>query len=548
VNYTVSDTAGEPIGSLTNVTFGSSDYDDFQYDVNTGRMTQYKFHQGTTNTVTGALGWNSDGTLASLGITDQVNTANSQNCTFNYDDLARLSTTNCGTSIWNQQFGYDPYGNISKTVPTGSTGISFQATYSTGTNSKNWLTQIGSLVPTYDNNGNMTNDTVHAYTWDAEGKMLSVDSTSVKLTYDALGRIVEQNRGSVYTQIVYSPSGNKLALMNGQTLVKAFVPLPGGATAVYAPGTTGPSYWRHSDWLGSSRLATTQSRTKYFDVSYAPYGENYKDSGTTDYSFTGQQQDTMGNYYDFLFRQYSQVQGRWLSPDPAGVGVANPANPQTWNRYAYVLNKATTLTDMAGLEDDGCLTIDVAPECAEQGTNGGGESPDEWDGFEGAWQGAWLDASQGGVSHDLAGFISNYNDIYVFGGKYYDLPGKEDEAARALYKFNDPCVFTQKNGSYTVDTTIGSQGQCESAGGHWVPPDTKFSVDGKGNVTTSTPSVISPTACLYWQMANWQLRGVGLYATAVGVTAEVGIPLLAVNLISTIAQNSFCSGGGATHW
>ena len=48
---------------------------------------------------------------------------------------------------------------------------------------------------------------------------------------------------------MYGPGGGKLALMNGQTLTKAFVPLPAGATAVYAGSTL--SYYRHADWLGS---------------------------------------------------------------------------------------------------------------------------------------------------------------------------------------------------------------------------------------------------------------------------------------------------------
>ncbi|MGH6630435.1 MAG: hypothetical protein ACREB3_11950, partial [Burkholderiales bacterium] len=73
--------------------------------------------------------------------------------------------------------------------------------------------------------------------------------TAVTLTYDALGRMVEQNRNSVYTQIVYGPGGGKFALMNGQTLSKAFVPLSGGATAVYTSATN-VSYYRHADWLG----------------------------------------------------------------------------------------------------------------------------------------------------------------------------------------------------------------------------------------------------------------------------------------------------------
>ena len=37
------------------------------------------------------------------------------------------------------------------------------------------------------------------------------------------------------------------------------------------------------------------------------------------------------------FRQYSFLQGRWLAPDPY-MGSYDPTNPQSMNRYAYVLN------------------------------------------------------------------------------------------------------------------------------------------------------------------------------------------------------------------
>jgi RHS repeat-associated protein len=265
-----------------------------------------------------------------------------------YSDLFGKRGAGHGTSIWNQTFNYDAFGNIAKTVPTGSTGVAFQAVYSGSTNR---LTSISTFTPTYDNNGNLKYDTVHNLTWDSDANMITVDSTAVQVTYDAFDRAVEQNRGGTYTQIVYAPFGGKLALMNGTTLVKAFVALPGGPTAVYAPGTTGPIYYRHADWLGSSRLASTQSRTKYFDVSYAPFGENYNNSGTTDYNFTGQNQDTVSGYDDFLFREHSPVQSRWLSPDPAGMAAVDPTNPQSWNRYAYVLNNPLLLIDPLGLDE-----------------------------------------------------------------------------------------------------------------------------------------------------------------------------------------------------
>ena len=34
---------------------------------------------------------------------------------------------------------------------------------------------------------------------------------------------------------------------------------------------------------------------------------------------------------------YGDIVGRWPSPDPAGLAAANPLNPQSWNRYAYVM-------------------------------------------------------------------------------------------------------------------------------------------------------------------------------------------------------------------
>ncbi len=197
----------------------------------------------------------------------------------------------------------------------------------------------------YDSNGNLQNDSFHTYTWDAENRLTAVDT--VGLTFDALGRMVEQARGSSYTEIVYAPTGNKLALMNGQTLQKAFCPLPGGSTAVYT--SSGLAYYRHADWLGSSRFASTPSRTKYFDVAYAPYGEDYADSGTVDLNFTGQNQDTVSGMYDFLYREYHANSGRWIQPDPAGLAAANLGNPQTWNRYAYVGNIPLTAVDPLGL-------------------------------------------------------------------------------------------------------------------------------------------------------------------------------------------------------
>ena len=102
--------------------------------------------------------------------------------------------------------------------------------------------------------------------------------------------------------------------------------------------------------MKTSRLISNLgTRSIYFDSAYAPFGENYASSGTTDLEFTGERQDIVIGIYDFQYREYNPNQGRWSSPDPAGRGAVDPSNPQTWNRYAYVANNALTSTDALGL-------------------------------------------------------------------------------------------------------------------------------------------------------------------------------------------------------
>jgi RHS repeat-associated protein len=336
------------------VTYGSTDADDFSYSPNTGALNSYVFHAGSQN-ATGDLTWNTNGSLKQLQITDQMNATNTQTCTYLHDDLGRIGlppgsagkSVDCGTTHWQQNFSFDPFSNITKTVPTGGTGVIFTPTYSSGTNR---YTSLPGFTPTYDANGDLTADGTHSFAWDVEGHAVTIDT--VTLTYDALGRMVEQARSGTFTQIVYGPTG-KFALMNGQTLMKGFAPLPGGGSAVYTPGVS-PAYYRHSDWLGSSRLATTPSRGVYYDAAYGPFGESYAATGTTDVSFTGQNQDTVSDLNDFMFREYNPAHGRWMSPDPAGSAAVDPARPQTWNRYAYVANNPLVYIDPDGTTiDDG---------------------------------------------------------------------------------------------------------------------------------------------------------------------------------------------------
>ncbi len=125
-------------------------------------------------------------------------------------------------------------------------------------------------------------------------------------------------------------------------------------------GGGGPDHGR-LDWLGSERLAAWTNQTLASEEAYAPFGEAYAGAGAGEQMFTGKGQRLAAGIYDFPFRHYSPAQGRWLSPDPAGLAAVNPANPQSWNAYAYVGDTPLTATDPLGL---GTITFKtVVSEC-----------------------------------------------------------------------------------------------------------------------------------------------------------------------------------------
>jgi len=117
-------------------------------------------------------------------------------------------------------------------------------------------------------------------------------------------------------------------------------------------------------------------------------------------------QDSANNTYHTLNRDLSPTQGRWLTPDPAGMAAVDPTNPQSWNRYAYVTNNPVSMIDPLGLNgDDG----------------GGGDD-------SGGGTGGEYNGSFGGTC--LMCGTSNYGQLLgkqalsFFGtGSFYDIPG-----------------------------------------------------------------------------------------------------------------------------
>jgi RHS repeat-associated protein len=145
-------------------------------------------------------------------------------------------------------------------------------------------------------------------------------------------------------------------------------------------------------------------------MDYLPFGEQIAGASGTSHKFTGDERDVETNLDHTDFRQYSSALGRWITPDPAGLAVVDPMNPQSWNRYAYVGNNAVSLIDPLGLSDchpgEACWTFgaNFGGDILGGGSIGGGGCgwSDFWSGDCAASQ-RLLDPSGRGQSELLKG-------------------------------------------------------------------------------------------------------------------------------------------------
>ena len=315
----------------------------------------------------------------------------SHTAAYTYDGVNRLTVAQAtGNSTYYLPFSYTAdgsngqFGNMTCMVNGQTVGLCPQFTFSSSTN------HITTAGYTYDAAGNVTNDGVHAYTWDAEGRIATVDAGSTATyTYDALGRRVEGdvNGDSEYFYI-YDPLGNlldaPLGVLGEDELTE---PVAGRVLASYTNGRS-VTYFKHPNALGSWGLITAHDGSVPQDQLYYPWGQTW-----TSGHYLFEPNWAAMTYYNpesnlFLTpaRSYGSTPGRWMSPDPLGGDITNP---QSLNRYAYALNNPTSFIDPLGLcsSDDADSVDDPScgncggvgwmsdPACPGPGGGGGGPLP-----------------------------------------------------------------------------------------------------------------------------------------------------------------------------
>jgi RHS repeat-associated protein len=305
---------------------------------------------GSTTTPLMNLTYNYGGTVDNGQIQEITdNLVSARSTSYAYDPLGRLqqaqTVDQTSPNTWNLQFGYDRYSNrLSETAVGGTAGMpNSQLTVDPTTNH---ITTGGFA---YDAAGNMISDSIFNYTFDGVNRITSVTEPGTTTpiatyAYDEAGRRVNRN-GNLY---VYSGSQVIAEYANGTTAGSPsaeYIYAGGMRVATLINGALTYPYW---DQL-SIRANADASASVIGTSNTFPFGENMTETGSgllAKWKFTTYERDVESGLDYAVNRFYGSAAGRFYSPDPLAGSVGNP---QSLNRYAYVLNDPVNSVDPLGL-------------------------------------------------------------------------------------------------------------------------------------------------------------------------------------------------------
>lgn len=335
----------------------------------------------------GSSGYDAAGNV--IAYQDTVN----QQWTANYDALNRIK--GASQTYYNGTFGtpsgtgvqqyfcwiYDSFGNRKAQIRSSSTfadGSSCQlqsntdhidSTASYGPNNR-LTSATGTSGLAYDASGNLTEDGTNSYLYDADGNLCAVWTHVVGMltgyVYDASGHRVAKgtlssfscdpavNGFSMTTEYIPGPDGEQMTELawsgNQSTWMHTNVFSEGSLLATYDSAGV---HFHLNDWLGSRRMQVGASGNIEASFQAAPFGDLLSvPPTTTEHYFTGKERDAESGLDNFGARYYTNVAGRWMSPDWSEKAEAIPhaviVNPQSFNLYQYGLNNPLSSVDPDG--------------------------------------------------------------------------------------------------------------------------------------------------------------------------------------------------------
>jgi RHS repeat-associated protein len=259
-------------------------------------------------------------------------------------------------------YDYDPLYRL--TQATYSTGEIFAYTYDMVGNRTHAAEPGGSnRAYNYDAANRLTDVNGVAYTWDANGNLLS-DGTS-HYSYDAANRLIQVTQGSITSTYQYDGIGNRLAQTVGGVTTRYALDVAAGLPEVIASTTgastthylqvggqllaqhgAGTSAYVLPDHLGSVRQLVEPTGDVMLAKNYQPFGEvlDSAGSGSSSFGFTGELVDATGLVY-LRARYYEPQNARFVTQD-TWQGIVE--RPSSLNKWVYVEGNPTNQVDPTG--------------------------------------------------------------------------------------------------------------------------------------------------------------------------------------------------------
>jgi RHS repeat-associated protein len=270
--------------------------------------------------------------------------------TYTYDPLDRLIAADYSDGSY-FHYEYDAVGNrLSEETNDGTTYYEYDEA--------NRLIEVwgqGYAEYTWDDNGNLLDDSLYSYTYDHANRLVGVSGTGLSISYgyrcnglssDAWGILgclsdrVSQTVNSATTNYVLDQAAGLTQVLTDGTNTYQY-----GIGRIAQFTETGPEYFL-ADGLGSVRQLVDDSGAVILTKNYQPFGEGLTGAGSgyTSYGFAGEMTDLTGLMY-LRARYYASSQGRFISKD---LWQGDDYLPMSFNAWLYVYANPTNRIDPSG--------------------------------------------------------------------------------------------------------------------------------------------------------------------------------------------------------
>ena len=322
---------------------------DYSYDQQ-NRLTRID-HKNSANTSVAFYDYEYDIASRISKITDVDGVTN-----YEYDDRDQLISADHADAVFaDESYTYDANGNRTNSHLHGSG-------YVTGPGNR--LLSDGKYNYEYDNEGNMIKRTEIAsghyrtFEWDHRNRMTAVilEKSSgrliskVVLSYDTGDRRIAK---SVFMEAIPSITTHyihdqfRLYLDFGGIEDKTRYLHGAGVDNIIAQENyDSSSLWLLSDHQGSTRVIVGRTGDKLESHAYSTTGTPAATSSLSRFLYTGREWDSELQIYQYRFRYYDSVIGRFLSEDPSGF------QGNDVNLFRYVANDTVNRVDPLGLEGE----------------------------------------------------------------------------------------------------------------------------------------------------------------------------------------------------